>query len=250
MYKPVIYILLFLFNLQIFSQSVQNVRFNQAGERIFILYDLNDFSGEENSFSVQVFYTLDNGRTYIPLKSAYGDIGNDINPGTDKRVIWNVLNDTDELKGEIKFKVTASPQKVTVSPRIENTILDYDLFISIRSLGFYWPFGGRLGMLGPGRIGGYVSFVYGIEYVDWDEKYLVIGGPVFNIINKNKIRLSTFAGAGYYEEYITIGEFEWDDYWGFVLEGGFILTYGHLGFTLGLEISDEIYPFIGVGFTL
>lgn len=250
MYKPVIYIFLFLFHLHSYSQSVQNVRFNQAGEKIFIFYDLNDISGEKKSFFVKVFYTLDDGRTYVSIKSVYGDIGKDIVPGDDKKVIWNVLNDTDELAGEIKFKVTAFPQKLTASPQRETTILDYDLFISLRSLGFYWPFGGRIGMLGPGRVGGYVSFIYGVEYQEWDEKYLGIGGPVFNIVNKNKIRLSAFAGGGYYEEYIAIGEFEWLDYGGFVLEGGFIFTYSHVGLTLGLEISDEAYPFIGIGFTL
>lgn len=229
---------------------MQNVRFNQAGEKILIFYNLNDISGEKKSFFVKVFYTLDGGRTYVPLKSVYGDIGKDVDPGKDKKVIWNVLNDTDELAGEIQFKVTAFPQKVTASPQKEHTILDYDLFISLRSMLDYWPFGGRIGMLGPGRVGGYVSFIYGVEYIEWDEKYIGIGGPIFNMINKDKIRLSAFAGGGYYEEYIALGEYDWIDYGGFVFESGLIFTYGHLGFTLGLEISDEVYPFIGIGFTL
>lgn len=130
MYKSVLYIFLFLSQLKLYSQSIQNVRFSQAGEKVIILYDLSEISGGTKSYSVKVFYTLDNGRTYIPLKSVYGDAGNDINPGKDKKVIWNVLNDIDELTGEIKFKVTASPER-------EITILDYDLFISTRSLGHY-----------------------------------------------------------------------------------------------------------------
>ncbi|UCH15438.1 MAG: hypothetical protein JSV22_05595 [Bacteroidales bacterium] len=252
MYKPVIYTLFFLFHLHSYSQSVENVRFNQAGEKIFIFYDLDDISGEKTLFSVKVFYTLDDGRTYIPVKSAYGDIGNDIDPGQDKKVIWDVLNDTDELTGEIKFKVTVSPQKVTAFKQKETTILDYDLFIGLRTMGLYWPFGGRIGMLGPGWVGGYASFIYGVEYVEWDEKYLVVGGPIFNIINKDKIRLSTFAGGGYYEEYFSDGDYGWDYDGGFVIEGGFIFTYKHLGFTIGLEIDEWVYlyPFIGVGFTL
>lgn len=243
MYKTIKYILLFLPLLNSFPQSVQNVRFNQAGEKVVILYDLNDITGTKKSCSVKVFYTLDDGKTYIPVESAYGDVGNNINPGKDKRVIWNVLNDTDELTGEIKFKVTASRKR-------EVTILDYDLFISTRSLGHYWPFGGRIGMLGPGRIGGYVSFIYGVEYIEWDEKYLGIAGPIFNIVNGNKIRFSTYAGGGYYEEYISAGEDEWIDLGGFVFESGIIITYSHIGLTFGLEVSDDAYIVAGIGFTL
>ena len=243
MYKSIIYIFLVLSQLHSYSQSIQNVRFSQAGEKVIILYDLSDISGGVKSYSVKVFYTLDNGKTYISIKSVYGDVGNDVNPGRDKKVIWNVLNDTDELKGEIKFKVTASPKR-------ETTILDYDLFISLRSLGHYIPYGVRIGMLGPGRIGGYVSFIYGVEYIDWDEKYIGTGGPILNIINKNKIRFSVFAGGGYYQESISAGFEEWIDYGGFVFESGFIFTYSHINFTFGLEISDDAYILAGIGFTL
>ncbi len=246
MKKYAICLLLFLSQVYIFSQSIENVRFEQRGDQIIIYYDLvsDDLKG---SFSINAFYTLDQGNNYIMLKSLTGDAGTNITPGRQKRIVWNVLDDVYELTGEIKFKVTAEEKK-------GYTFWDYDLFLSIRTVKDYWPFGGRVGLLGPGRIGGYGSFVYGINYTLEADKYVVAGGPIVNIVTKEKTTLSIFAGAGYYDEFFYNTEDLYDDFYdyysGFLGEGGFILNLNHINISLALELSDEIYAFAGIGFTL
>jgi hypothetical protein len=242
MYKYTLYLLLFLYPTHIFTQSVENVRFEQQGDQIIILYDLNA-DGLKGNFSVDAYYTLDQGKNYIILKSVTGDAGTGIIAGKRKRIVWNVLDDVYELTGEIKFKVVASPQK-------RYTFWDYDLFFSARSVKDYWPFGGRIGLLGPGRIGGYGSFVYGVSYLLECDKFVVAGGPIVKLARTEKISLSLFAGGGYYDEYYSAEFYDWSDTYGFLGEGGFILNLSHINITAGLELSDTIYAFGGIGFTL
>lgn len=246
MYKHTLYLLLCLFPINIFTQSVENVRFEQQGDQIIILYDLNA-DDHKGNFSVDAYYTLDHGKNYIILKTVSGDAGTGIIAGKGKRIVWNVLDDVYELTGEIKFKVTASPQK-------RYTFREYDFFISTRTVNDldYWPFGGRIGLLGPGRIGGYVSFVYGVSYLNECDKYVVAGGPIVKLARSQskKISLSIFAGGGYYDEYYAEELWDWSETYGFLGEGGFILNLSHINITAGLEISDTVYAFGGIGFTL
>ena len=246
MKKYALLLSVFLFQINAFSQTIENVSFEQQGKQIIIYYDLFSDS-HKGDFKINVYYTLDQGKNYIALKSVTVDAGSGITPGRQKKIAWNVLDDVYELTGEIKFKVTAEEKK-------GYTFWDYDLFLSMRTVKDYWPFGGRVGLLGPGRIGGYGSFVYGVNYTLEADKFVVAGGPIVNIITKEKITLSLFAGAGYFDEYfynseITFEEYE-DYYCGFMGEGGFIINLNHLNISLALELSDEIYAFAGIGFTL
>jgi hypothetical protein len=253
MYKIITYIFLFLLHIPSFTQSMQNVRFNQAGEKIVIYYDLTDKSGSKNLFTVSVYYTLNNGIIYIPLESVFGDAGKNVSPGNDKKIIWNVLNDVNELSGEIKFKVVADPEKRAA------TFGDFDLFVSARTLGHYWPFGGRLGFLGPRKSGFYTSFLYGIYYVTWEEKYIGLMGPILNVVNKEKFRLSGFTGFGiyyydeydeYYSSYYGSYDLEWIEHDGYYYEAGFIFTFKHINFTIGIESTDLVSFFTGIGLTI
>jgi hypothetical protein len=253
MYKIVTYISLFLLYIPSFTQSIQNVRFNQEGEKIVIHYDLAGKSGSRDLFTVSIYYTLDNGISYTPLRSVFGDVGSNVSPGSNKKVMWNVLNDVNELTGEVKFKVVANPEMKA------STFWDYDVFLSIRTLGDMWPFGGRIGILGPKRAGFYASFLYGINYESWEEKYIFLIGPIINIVNKEKFRLSGFTGFGiyyydefdeYYDYYYGSYDYAWIDHRGYYVEGGMIFTFKHFNITIGIESTDFLMPFAGIGFTL
>ena len=253
MYKIITYIFLFLLYIPSFTQSVHNVRFKQEGDRIVISYDLAGKSGNRDLFTVSIYYTLDNGITYTPLKSVYGEVGSNVSPGADKKAVWSVLNDVNELSGEVKFKVVADPEIRAA------TFWDYDMFVSIRTLGDKWPFGGRIGILGPKRAGFYTSFLYGINYETWEEEYIYLLGPIINIVNKENFRLSGFVGFGiyYYDEYDEYYDYyygyydsEWIEHRGYYFEGGMIYTFKHFNITIGLEATDFITPFAGIGFTL
>jgi len=170
----------------------------------------------------------------------------------------DVLSDVYELKGDIKFKVTANPEK-------KYTFLDYDLFLSYGIIKNHLPIGGRIGILGPNKIGGYIFCIYnytqgtiydsgggGSPYYETEEYVIITGGPLLNILTKNKYRLSIFAGCGYcdftYSEPVTDWSFINDSY--FVIESGAILNFNHFNITVGLEKIDNLYLIAGIGFTL
>jgi hypothetical protein len=159
--------------------------------------------------------------------------------------VWDVLEDVHELTGEIKFRITASPKD-------KHTFGDYDFFFSIRTLDDYLPLGGRIGLLGPNRFGGYASYVYGVNFTETTENNIIVFGPIVNIIKKEILTLSIFAGGGVqFEEYLSdifYGSDAIND--GFMMEGGFMLNLIHVNLTLGLETTADIYAFAGIGLTL
>lgn len=254
--KSSVTFILLINQLIIFSQSVKNVRFEQSGKQIIISYDLfsDDFKG---NCSVDAYYTLDYGKTYISLKSVTGDAGSEISAGRNKKIVWNVLDDIYELSGEIKFKVVANPEK-------RYTFMDYDLFLSYGIVKNHLPYGGRIGLLGPNKLGGYFYFIYnytqgtvydsggGSNYYDTEEYVIITGGPLLNIITENKFRLSIFAGGGYCDFTYSNPETDWsfisDPF--FVIESGAILNFNHFNITIGLEKIDNLYLLAGIGFTL
>lgn len=84
---------------------VKNVRVTQEGNQVTILYDL---TGEAEEFNIDLFYSIDDGKTWEgPLKSVTGDVGSNIKPGTNKRMIWNVLTSSELEEGYMQFKVEA-----------------------------------------------------------------------------------------------------------------------------------------------
>ena len=250
-------ILLLLYPVILLSQTIENVRFEQSENQIIIYYNLIS-DGYKGTCTVNAYYTLDYGKNFISLKSVTGDAGSNIFTGRNKKIVWDVLSDVYELKGDIKFKVTANPEK-------KYTFLDYDLFLSYGIIKNHLPIGGRIGILGPNKIGGYIFCIYnytqgtiydsgggGSPYYETEEYVIITGGPLLNILTKNKYRLSIFAGCGYcdftYSEPVTDWSFINDSY--FVIESGAILNFNHFNITVGLEKIDNLYLIAGIGFTL
>ena len=82
-----------------FSQSrITNVDFRTTPDnQIKITYDLSGYPSDAR-FTVWVKVSLDNGRSYelIP-KSLTGDVGKSVSPGRNKKIIWDVFQDTPVL---------------------------------------------------------------------------------------------------------------------------------------------------------
>ena len=117
-----------------FSQKVSNVHFEQVGKRIHIYYDLE---GKDN-YSVQVFYSEDKGNTWQgPLEKASGDVGEQTK-GNNKKIIWDVLENKDNLIGYLKFKIivdtillySTGQNDNAKSPIIQNHIVKYKTFVN------------------------------------------------------------------------------------------------------------------------
>ena len=108
MKKAFLQIFLALLCLSAQAQKVSNIRAEQRGQEIVVLYSLETTSLCE----VSLLLSQDNGVTWgSPLKNVSGDVGKNIAAG-EKQINWKVLEEREQLVGDkIKFKVVASGKK-------------------------------------------------------------------------------------------------------------------------------------------
>ena len=108
MKKAIVNFVLSLLCLSAQAQKVSNIRAEQRGQDIVVLYSLETTSPCE----VSLLLSQDNGVTWgSPLKNVSGDVGKNIAAG-EKQINWKVLEEREQLVGDkIKFKVVASGKK-------------------------------------------------------------------------------------------------------------------------------------------
>ena len=108
MKKAFLQIFLAVLCLSAHAQKVSNIRAEQRGQDIVILYSLETTSPCE----VSLLLSQDNGVTWsTPLKNVTGDVGKNIAAG-EKQINWKVLEEREQLVGDkIKFKVIANGKK-------------------------------------------------------------------------------------------------------------------------------------------
>jgi hypothetical protein len=97
------------------SQSgavIDNVDFNQKSDSLFVTYDLLKAKRNER-FTVFLKIIPKSGREIKPV-SVSGDIGNDIQGGKGKLMIWNIRKDNIEINEEIAVEVTAISQMADI----------------------------------------------------------------------------------------------------------------------------------------
>ncbi|HOY96015.1 MAG TPA: hypothetical protein PK509_09775 [Catalimonadaceae bacterium] len=78
-----------------------------------------DLTGIGKAVKLDLFYTTDNGVTWSgPLKYLSGEISNVNAPAKDKRIVWDALTEVGEIKGNMRFRITADFSKVAeVQPK-------------------------------------------------------------------------------------------------------------------------------------
>jgi hypothetical protein len=113
MRRTVVQIILLVLCLSAQAQTVSNVRAEQRGQDIVILYSLETTSPCEAS----LLLSQDNGVTWSSaLKNVTGDIGKNISSG-EKQITWNVLDEREQLVGDkIKFKLVVSEIEKIMTP--------------------------------------------------------------------------------------------------------------------------------------
>lgn len=88
------------------AQKIANLSFETSGKTIQIRYDL---SGERNDlFKVDAYASQNDGRWEGPLRFVSGDVGENVNPGTNKQIVWEVLKEREELSGNLRIKLETS----------------------------------------------------------------------------------------------------------------------------------------------
>jgi formylglycine-generating enzyme required for sulfatase activity len=108
MRRIVIHIILSVLCFTAQAQKVSNIRAEQRGQDIVVLYSLETTSPCE----VNLLLSQDNGATWsTPLKNVSGDVGKNISAG-EKQITWKVLEEREQLVGDnLKFKVIANGKK-------------------------------------------------------------------------------------------------------------------------------------------
>lgn len=101
-------ILLLFIAANTYSQKIEHVVTELAGSNIHIFYDLTNVDANQPVF-IQVFLSTNGGLSYGEvLKSVSGDVGMVMGPGKNRKIIWDVFSEVDELVSEsVKFKVKA-----------------------------------------------------------------------------------------------------------------------------------------------
>lgn len=87
-------------------QAQSDVNAHQEGKAIVVTYQLSERS------DVRLLVS-DNGATMteIPLTFLKGDVGKRVNPGTSKKIVWNVLEQYEKprFQGNLQFEVKGTP---------------------------------------------------------------------------------------------------------------------------------------------
>ncbi|MGC9355219.1 MAG: hypothetical protein ACP5D9_15335, partial [Mariniphaga sp.] len=111
------------------SQEISNVRVIPGSEQVNIHYDL---AGKGQTFKVDLFYSVNDGQTWEgPLKRVSGDVGAGINPGTGKKITWDVQSEPGIEEGYMQFMVIAEtagmPVSIQAKTEIQKPVKNLDL---------------------------------------------------------------------------------------------------------------------------
>lgn len=85
-----------------FAQKVSIKRVEIAGEKIIVHYDLED-SNPNNEYQIALYSSQSNFAT--ALAKVKGDVGNEVKPGTDRKIEWSVKEELGPFKGRISLEV-------------------------------------------------------------------------------------------------------------------------------------------------
>lgn len=86
------------------AQEFSKLTPKQIGDKITLEYAI---SGEAvgQQFTVTPFYSIDGGKSFLPLKSVKGNVGSNIPGGRNQIIVWDVLKDLKELDSDVVFKL-------------------------------------------------------------------------------------------------------------------------------------------------
>lgn len=84
------------------AQTASIKKVELAGEKIIVHYDLDD-SNPANEYQIQLFASQSNFAT--ALTKVQGDIGNEVKPGSNKKIEWNVREEIGPYKGRLSLEI-------------------------------------------------------------------------------------------------------------------------------------------------
>lgn len=84
------------------GQKVSIQKVDLDGERIIVYYDLED-ANTNHEYLINLYSSNDNFAE--PLKNVTGDVGQEIKPGANKKMIWNIRQEYGGYKGRLALEV-------------------------------------------------------------------------------------------------------------------------------------------------
>jgi hypothetical protein len=100
--KIILFITLLLASTCTFAQKVSIKRVEIAGNKIIVHYDLED-SNPNNEYQISLYSSQSNFST--ALTKVKGDVGNEVKPGTDRKIEWSIQEELGPYKGRISLEV-------------------------------------------------------------------------------------------------------------------------------------------------
>lgn len=97
-----LYSLLSLVSAVCSAQTITIKKLELAGDKIIVIYDLDD-SNPANNYLINLYTSRDNYS--MPVKSVTGDIGLEVKPGTDRRIVWKIMDDYGSYKGRLSLEL-------------------------------------------------------------------------------------------------------------------------------------------------
>ncbi len=93
------------------AQEFSKLAPKQIGEKIILEYTISgEVAGQQ--FNVSPFYSLDAGKTFLPIKSVKGNVGSNVPGGKNQIIVWDVLKDLKELDANVVFKLEGSSKSI------------------------------------------------------------------------------------------------------------------------------------------
>jgi len=84
------------------AQKASIKKVELAGEKIIVWYDLED-SNPGTEYQIALYSSQSNFTT--ALTKVAGDVGAEIKPGADKKIVWNVMEELGPYKGRLSLEV-------------------------------------------------------------------------------------------------------------------------------------------------
>ncbi|MCS6822218.1 MAG: hypothetical protein NZ551_10160 [Microscillaceae bacterium] len=112
-------------------QLIQSrTRIDRKNKKIYIPYKLVDGGNYLSEFDVDLYYTQDDGQTFVgPLAKVKGHVGENILAGDDKRIIWDFAIENPKFTGQnVTFKLEARYRPSVFNLKNEEAML-YSLLV-------------------------------------------------------------------------------------------------------------------------
>lgn len=73
-----------------------------TGNKVIVYYDLDD-DNPNNEYQMNLFISKD--KFVTPMSKVKGDVGDEIKPGTGKKIEWNIFEELGSYKGDLELEI-------------------------------------------------------------------------------------------------------------------------------------------------